>query len=454
MQVKRRALLMYHRSWVRDVTPSPIPAEYSDEVSHGESDRFLTCSDDLSIVEIDFSNQSIQMANTFVATSQLIHWKTFAHLEADRYSRAHQNHILNLELNPFADPRNIKDISMASAGSDCKIVLWRMNAEEKKLIHAATLEGHGRLVRCVRFSAPDTLISCGHDATVRIWDIPSGTLRATLQCSADALDVMDFDLLSPTIVACCCSDGSVKVWDIEKQEIIGSLDSAHTDSVRRVRVLRLPDDNLKGWDAIRSLGAVINHPKTFDEWVGNLSEEQRLKFPGVSLRTRWNTLLVTCSYDATIKVFSLATQKELPLGARITDAWHQLGSFSALEVYPLVGCQHNNALIITGSYDHRVRIWDLNSGNIVRELVGHGGIPCTAKLWRDRIISVGTDGMVYEWTPTPLVRLLVSQLVPVNLLTQLFRAKTKWGSCFSMPDTKTRESSRRSARQKYWINCR
>jgi WD40 repeat protein len=420
-----------------------MPADFTDEVSHGESERFLTCSDDLSIMELDLSNNTIAVNHT--------------------YPNSHENHILSMELNPFADHMDPKSIVLASAGSDCNIKLWTLDMKERKIVPCAVLKGHDRLVRCVRFPAPDTLISCAHDSTVRVWDIPGGTLRTVLTCSEDNIDVMDFDMITPTVLACSCSDGTVKFWDIETEKMIFVLQDAHLDAVRRVRVLRLPDDHPTSWDAIRTLGATINHPRTFDEWItlrqkaqeGHHSDEDDshvdIDIPGLSLRTRWNTLIVTCSYDRSLKVWSLATLKELPFA--LPGLSNELGQFSALEVYPIVGLHHNNAVLVTGSYDHRVRFWDLNTGNVVRTLSGHAGIPCIAKLWRDRVISVGTDGTVNEWRPRPMVRCFVLTSFDFLCSDGIFcRARKLPRRCFSTRATPGKRCSRKLPHLMFWIN--
>ncbi|HZN32976.1 MAG TPA: WD40 repeat domain-containing protein [Pirellulaceae bacterium] len=69
-----------------------------------------------------------------------------------------------------------KDGSLATASADRKIKLW--NAEGKE---QATLDGHKDWISSVTFS-PDgnTLASCSHDRTVRLWDVKEKKETASL----------------------------------------------------------------------------------------------------------------------------------------------------------------------------------------------------------------------------------------------------------------------------------
>lgn len=52
--------------------------------------------------------------------------------------------------------------------------------------------GHTESVRCLQM-APDKVVSGSYDRTIKIWDLPSGGLRSTLQGHNDAVLCLQFD---------------------------------------------------------------------------------------------------------------------------------------------------------------------------------------------------------------------------------------------------------------------
>ncbi|MEZ4705571.1 MAG: BTAD domain-containing putative transcriptional regulator [Caldilineaceae bacterium] len=106
---------------------------------------------------------------------------------------------------------------LACAGPDFSIALWRLVAPgEEVLVHS--LQGHTHEISSVAFS-PDggQMVSCGHDRSVRLWDVETGQQRALLGNHAQyALGVA----FSPdgSRVASIGKEGLLYIWNIRTEE--------------------------------------------------------------------------------------------------------------------------------------------------------------------------------------------------------------------------------------------
>src|SRR5687768_11230792 len=98
---------------------------------------------------------------------------------------------------------------------------------------ARTLKGHEGSVLSVAFSPDGTVLaSSSRDATIKVWDVPSGKLERTLTEHAE--DVYSI-VFSPKgdLLASGSGDKTIKLWDAQTFKVIRTLEG-HTDIVRSV----------------------------------------------------------------------------------------------------------------------------------------------------------------------------------------------------------------------------
>ena len=103
----------------------------------------------------------------------------------------------------------------------------------------ATLEGHTNEVRSVLFSPDGSLLASVAGDTIKLWDVTTREISATLTDS-----FLTYSLaFSPdgSLLVSAGEDGAVKLWDVTTREIIASLEG-HTNEVRSV--LFSPDGSL------------------------------------------------------------------------------------------------------------------------------------------------------------------------------------------------------------------
>ncbi|MGF1581861.1 MAG: hypothetical protein ACFCD0_21235, partial [Gemmataceae bacterium] len=120
--------------------------------------------------------------------------------------------------------------TLASASSDKTVKLWDVLTGQLK----ATLQGHTDLVDSVSYS-PDgiTLASCSWDKTVKVWEVSTGKLKSTLEGHTDWVHSVSYSPNGRTLVS-ASRDKTVKLWEVSTGQLKATL-QGHTDVVTSVR---------------------------------------------------------------------------------------------------------------------------------------------------------------------------------------------------------------------------
>ena len=255
-----------------------------------------------------------------------------------------------------------------------------------------SFQGHGRnVVTCLQFDS-DRVISGSDDSTINIYETRTGRLLHTLHGHDGgvwALQYLDNILVSGS------TDRTVRVWDIERAECT-QIFYGHTSTVRCLQIImpRLQPD-------------------------GEYFPEE--------------PIIVTGSRDSTLRVWSLpkrgspvylptppeAANEENTANADASTSPGTTVNPSTVSANPyflrkLIGhSQSVRALsgagntLVSGSYDHTVRVWKISTGECRWRLTGH-----TAKVYsvvydveKDRCFSGSMDHCVKVWDLTRGVNL-------------------------------------------------
>ncbi|XP_073986233.1 WD repeat, SAM and U-box domain-containing protein 1-like isoform X2 [Rhodnius prolixus] len=136
---------------------------------------------------------------------------------------------------------------VATCGNDCLIKVWKVKAQENRIILVWTLKGHGGSVTCVRYSPKlsEMIASTGTDKTCRLWDAYSGECRYLVESHDGILTCCAF---SPdaTLLATGSLDKSVLIWELPKDLAFHSFLAAGAKHSQNI-VAKWTVDNVNKW---------------------------------------------------------------------------------------------------------------------------------------------------------------------------------------------------------------
>ena len=224
--------------------------------------------------------------------------------------------------------------------------------------------GHAfNVVTCLQFDS-DKIVSGSDDHTIHIYETTTGRLRRKLEGHEGGVWALQY---WNDVLVSGSTDRSVRVWDIETGRCKQKFDG-HTSTVRCLMIV-----------------APIINPVT-----GKMEPE----FP----------LIVTGSRDSTLRVWRLPDIKNDPpfnIDGPSDDSirnpffMHVLNGHTS-SVRAIAG--HGNVLV-SGSYDHNVRVWNLTEGRATFCFEGH-----TEKVYSvgyshelERAASGSMDATVRVW---------------------------------------------------------
>ncbi|XP_010145937.1 PREDICTED: F-box/WD repeat-containing protein 7-like [Eurypyga helias] len=322
----------------------------------------------------------------------------------------------------------MRDNIIISGSTDRTLKVW--NAETGECIH--TLYGHTSTVRCMHLHEK-RVVSGSRDATLRVWDIETGQCLHVLMGHVAAVRCVQYD---GRRVVSGAYDFMVKVWDPETETCLHTL-QGHTNRVyslqkhdacgreaactgQSLSMARVPRSPLFDHRDVRFLqqetALTMDHP--LGRKGGRLSWAEFLprntvsegdlpfsQFDGVHV--------VSGSLDTSIRVWDVETGNCIH-----TLTGHQsLTTHDRTFWFPLAGpnkhqsavtcLQFNKNFVITSSDDGTVKLWDLKTGEFIRNLVtlesgGSGGV-----VWRIRASNTKLVCAVGSRNGTEETKLLV-----------------------------------------------
>lgn len=286
---------------------------------------------------------------------------------------------------------NSVDVSLdgqliASASSDSTIRIW--NAETGTIMRI--MEGHKDKVAFVSFSSDcKHIVSASEDGTTRIWDVDNGFERMFDTIDARFPAVFSLDGTSVLQVG---YGGTIRIWDVESGD---ELKTMHTDgycntsaafSFDRKRVAFVENTRLDS-----------SYTYIVDMEYGNLcqdfQEERGINTAGFSPDGK---MMVSTSYDHSLRIW------DVEKGSLIrTITGHN--SYVIFAVF-----SPNGKYIVSGSDDKTIRVWDAETGDELQMMEGDNDrLECIAFTPDSRSIIVGSsNGTIRIWPFPPLQELI------------------------------------------------
>ncbi|XP_022596136.1 WD repeat, SAM and U-box domain-containing protein 1-like [Seriola dumerili] len=230
------------------------------------------------------------------------------------------------------------------------------------------LSGHGYGVHCCCFSSCGSfLLSCSTDGSVIVWSSGTGEVVAVLQHpSRSPLRVCALALDSSLVLAGAC-DGTVALWDFPSKTLRRCSSVSEASVVAccfspcgQFVVTGCTNGDLKLWDVDISL--LHAEKDAHDLGVTCCSAASQLEVDGCCVEFR----LASCGQDSQLKIW-IVSQREG--AACIMTLLHTLTSHSA----PVLSCAFSSDgdLVVSGSVDKSVTIYDANLGTLLNTLKQH-----------------------------------------------------------------------------------
>ncbi|KAK4684340.1 platelet-activating factor acetylhydrolase IB subunit alpha, partial [Tremellales sp. Uapishka_1] len=240
-----------------------------------------------------------------------------------------------------------------------------------------TLTSHRAPITKVAFHPLWTVLaSASEDATVKIWDWESGDFERTVKGHTKAVNDVDFDAKGSMMVT-CSTDLTIKIWDPSNEYKNTKTLHGHDHTISSVKFTPDGDTLISASrDKTIRIWAVANGycVKTFTghaEWVRGVVPSDDC---------RW---LVSCSNDQTSRIWDF-TNGETKIELRGHDHVVECAVFAPVNAYTSIRelggltttpgdirAKSVGSFVATGSRDKTIKLWDSQSGQCVKTLVGH-----------------------------------------------------------------------------------
>jgi division protein 1 len=271
------------------------------------------------------------------------------------------------------------------------------------------IPAHNDTITALDFDAPfGTMVTAALDDTVRVWDLNAGRCMGILEGHLSSVRCLQ---VQENLVATGSMDASIRLWDLSQAD--------YTPAARsNISFKAIPED-AEGEDAASATGEELYTPAGSDsgstsqpDHHGNAMRDCHMftlssHMAEVTALNLHGTTLVSGSADKTIRQWDLekgrcvqtldvlwAAAQAATLnppaapaaaqGASMEGNWWKPtgGRLQNAEADFIGALQVFDTALACGTADGMVRLWDLRSGMVHRQLVGHTG-PMTALQFDD-----------------------------------------------------------------------
>eukprot|EP01116_Phalansterium_solitarium_P003945 TRINITY_DN1478_c0_g2_i3.p1 TRINITY_DN1478_c0_g2~~TRINITY_DN1478_c0_g2_i3.p1 ORF type:complete len:2362 (+),score=859.43 TRINITY_DN1478_c0_g2_i3:58-7143(+) len=278
---------------------------------------------------------------------------------------------------------------LVTASRDTRLLLW--NTSTGKLI--TTLGGHLDWINHVAFSPNGKrAVSCSWDYNLKVWDVAKAEVKFTLTGHTSAVSCCAYSPDGKKIIS-SSYDGTLKVWDASAGTEITSL-IGHAERINGLavsptgEVASVSDDaTIRVWDALAGseLATLVGHAGVIDScsFCPVAAAHGRPVLSDRDKHSEASFSVLSCSADGTVKVWDAQAEP------------HALGHAKAVNACAFSA---DGLTMASGSDDHSLKVWNLQTQQLQRALRGHSGAVRACVFVNDSTLASGGDeGLVYIW---------------------------------------------------------
>ncbi|EIW60725.1 WD40 repeat-like protein [Trametes versicolor FP-101664 SS1] len=289
-----------------------------------------------------------------------------------------------------------------------------------------TLEGHTAGVVCLNFDS-NVLASGSVDTTVKVWNFRTGECF-TLRGHCDWVNAVQLWDANATPTGCgsgpsapsrlavesgssapqidagkmlfsASDDGTIRLWDLSLRTCVRQF-KGHVGQVQSLKLLLVDDERRESNDPATAaadaellLDSSLS-PRFSSPYPTASPLLKRSHTTPAASALEWTTpaspvkrqkpVLISGSLDNTIKVWDIETGKvQRTLFGHIEGVW---------------AVASDKLRLVSGSHDRTIKVWSREEGNCTATLVGHRGAVTCLALGEDKIVSGSDDGDIRVWS--------------------------------------------------------
>ncbi|ODH45830.1 mitochondrial division protein 1 [Paracoccidioides brasiliensis] len=261
------------------------------------------------------------------------------------------------------------------------------------------IEAHNDMISAIDFDVPfGTMVSAALDDTVQVWDLNLGRSMGFLEGHHASVRCLQVD---DNLVATGSMDASIRLWDLSRAKYIPRDNRIGKDGTDDQE----DDDDGLGYEDTAAAPPPLS-PRSMEEC--HLFSLEAHVDEVTALHFRGNTL-ISGSADKTLRQWDLVkgrcvqTLDVLWAAAQASalssndSPWRPTGRLPDTSADFVGAVQCFDAALACGTADGMVRLWDLRSGQVHRNLVGHTG-PVTCLQFDDvHLVTGSMDRSIRIW---------------------------------------------------------